>query len=268
MSLSNTILSKTTNELPFSLLDLHDFRGLYSGGITDVDSNLNSGWWSLTWPRSHRYLWRKQTMYKILLTLIFALVSLSTQARPLYIWSVQLTGQTLTGTLNSQFQKVGTIYAVVPGFNNDPNSQNGYNPVDVVVSVGDPTGMRTPPSAGYPPTGSFEFSSIGLWFDFLQSPHMDLAYMQFNEYPEYGGLVCLTLWPDSNRVPIGINVINTFSALGATHIIKSGALMLCSKDGWNTMTGRIEVEGVNAIGGSPANYTADVEASLINVVDF
>jgi hypothetical protein len=143
----------------------------------------------------------------------------------------------------------------VPGLN-DPKSTSGKNPVDVVVSSGNPSGMQNPSS--YPPTGSFEFATDAIWYG---KPYVDLAYVSIDQN-------CIVLQPDMNRLTYAEKqVINTFSGLGATHVIYEGYIKICSNDGFNTVNGYIDMNGYNAM--TPytqttktARYTASFQGRM------
>lgn len=198
------------------------------------------------------------TAIKIILCFILVLTGTAAQARPLYMWQIFIEGQ----TLSMQFQREGIMYALVPGLNNDPNSTSGYNAFDAVLVSGDPSGMSS--NILYPPTGSFEFSTHMIWYNLkfpVGSPQIDLAFVQLEQS-------CATMTPDTNRLTFAEQqIINTFSALGATHVIDSGYIQICSNDGFQTLYGTIDVTGYNAIGLAPARYTAFVQGWLYSISD-
>jgi len=199
-----------------------------------------------------------KTAIKLLAGLILLLAGAVTQARPLYEWYIIIQGQ----TLNNQFQRDGFLYAVLPGLNNDPYSTSGDNPFDAVLVSGDPSGMSSPPT-GYPPTGSFEFSTHMIWYNlkFGGDKQIDLAHVWWDQ--------CAFMAPDLNRLTSAEQqIINTFSALGATHVIDSGGIQICSDDGFQTIYGLIDVMGYPAIGHvGQVRYTADVWGQLYYVGD-
>jgi hypothetical protein len=193
----------------------------------------------------------------LVLLIVASTFSEVSQARPLWIWHIVIQGQ----TSNQPFQRDGWLYVLNPGLNNDPKSTSGENPVEVVVSSGDPSGMS---SLSFPPNGSFEFSTNGIWYSILGSPNIDLAFVTLDQS-------CVVMRPDMNRLtPAEMQIINTFSTRGETHVISDGTIQICSNDGLKTVNGSIDVVGYRAIGGpttGSTNYTATIQGQLYSVSD-
>lgn len=202
-----------------------------------------------------------KSMLNLLLFLFIIVFSNENNAFSIYEWQASIQGQVViqgqTGT--KSFQINGNIFAIIPGINNDHNSTSGDNPLDVVLSFGDPSGMSS--SVAYAPTGSLEFSTHGIWYGILGRPNIDLAFVSING-------ACVILQPDMKRLSYSERqIINTFSGLGAPHVIYDGYIQLCSNDGFNTINGRIDVNGYKTIGGTSAtaHYIANVQGRLHSI---
>jgi len=206
-----------------------------------------------------------KAMFKKFAFLYLIITSSTINASPFnyFIYESIIEGETIPEgqTPGFQFNVLGAIFLLSPGFNDDPQKANGDNPIEAIIVSGDPSGMNLPPLE-YPPNGSFEFSTHMFWYDQkLQLPRqpIDLAYVSFDANQN-----CFILKPDPNRLTIAERqIINTFSVLGETHVINEGDISVCSNDGGQTIIGTINILGYDAIGHlAQVKYTAKISGQL------
>jgi hypothetical protein len=154
----------------------------------------------------------------------------------------------ISGTvLQRPFYRSGLV-RIVPTITT--TTQNGVNPVDVLLASGNP--------GANPQTGAIQFMTNNA---FIGSPsRLDLAYVSY--FPQYA---LLRSQPDSRIAAVGANIFNALSGITAqAYQIYDGYMDIQYLNGGQNISGVIDVVGRGLTFSSQNRYTARFSGSLLS----
>jgi hypothetical protein len=185
---------------------------------------------------------------KCLLHIPLFFLTYSSSVSALHFWEVTYTGQ----SQGVSFSRHGNI-AVYLGQATSVTS-NQPNPIELAFYSGNP--------GANPESGAIWFMTNNAFLG--GSSRVDLADMRFIPTTQGDGS-CVVIEPDQSLSSIGINVFNAYSGLTAdAYQIFSGYMYFCSSDGWETITGEINILGTGALFHSNTEYYATVSGRYID----
>jgi len=172
-------------------------------------------------------------------------------------WNITVTGTASEpqGGVSRSFQKAGKLYIISAIAT--PNTPNGVNPYEMAVAVGDPTTYRT--WQLYPTAGEFEFATYMQYYQPVLGnppvPTKDLALVGYDTNH------CLLVRPATPTADSGA-LVNTFVVINVAAKITDGYIQICSNDGFNTVSGKINMVGLKGIGNQEQYYLANLTGTL------